>query len=155
MKRPVSYNSGKASTLLILLILIPLLVVGFKIGKAYFDNATFKNEVEEIASRALLNPNLDIVEQIVGLAVINGIKMRPDDIIYNRDVNKGTIDIRLLYARNIDLTFTQYEMSFAINVRKDLSREKSLMIGIKNDLEETSEGADKRKTDSVNKALGK
>ena len=154
-KKFASY--GKASTLFIILILIVLFTVGPKIGKAYFDNASFKNQIEELAERTILEVGFDLPTSLVNTAKEYQIVINPKDVKYKVNDNKDQIKINFDYTRNIDLYAMTYPLSFNIDLTKQLTKEKGIINKFQNDVNDVEGGSresSQRAYDDIKKKLG-
>jgi len=148
-------SSGKASTWFLFLILVAAGITGFKFGKAYFDNATLKSEVEEIAERHLLEEAYPLIENIIPTAQMYGINLKPKAIIYNINSRRDQIKVGFSYTKDIDLYVYKYPLKLSMQISKNMAKERNILENFKTEVEGSSTRSEQRKANAIKKAFGK
>jgi hypothetical protein len=134
-------QNGKAGIWLILFIIIALAIIVFKIGKLYFDDATLKSQVEQIAERSLLEADYKLDENLIGTAKQYNILLAPEDIKVAYNERRDQIRLSFTYFRSVDFLVFSKSFAFDIEITKDRVKEKGVIDNFQRDAEKAAKGA--------------
>jgi hypothetical protein len=134
-------QNGKAVGWLILFIIIILVITVFKISKLYFDNATLKSQVEQIAERSLLEADYQLDENLINTAKQYNILLTPDDIKTTYNDRRDQMKLSFEYLRAVDFFVFSKSFAFKIELSKELAKEKGIIDKFQRDAEKAVKGA--------------
>jgi len=140
--------SGRAATWILLLILVITIIIGFKFGTAYFNNATLKSKIEEVAERTILEQKYNPMKNVIMVAEDHGIFLEPEDIFIKLSSQNTQMKINFTYIEEIDLHLKKYHLEMYVDVTKDIAKQKNILRKFRRDLDKASHETKKQKRDT-------